>query len=233
MRGHFLITSLSYRHDISAAFKKGNKVKLKDYKELLCTGIVTEECFKVLCKEQNSHGKFKMNDIWNFLIHFKLATVIQVPKSLYIPALIPDIKETHLKARITEINKSPSTLGFYYSFEKSDQVFGLFSHLLGQLASTKHFYKMEQPGIYLQEGFSAKIESRKLGVVAAMAGFLTWTDQDQTDEVQFVVAERDCNHFDTNQRFGRHKVFFLVLFFFGKKSFCSFRDNSRHFLFRA
>ena len=77
---------------------------------------------------------------------------------------------------------------------------------------------MEQPGIYLQEGFSAKIESRKLGVVAAMAGFLTWTDQDQTDEVQFVVAERDCNHFDTNQRFGRHKVFFLVLFFFGKKS---------------
>ena len=159
-----------------------------------------------------------MNDIWNFLIHFKLATVIQDPKSLYIPALIPDIKETHLRTRIAEINKSPSTLGFYYSFEKSDQVLGLFSHLLGQLASSKHFYKMEQPGIYLQEGFSAKIESRKLGVVAAMAGFLTWTDQDQTDEVQFVVAERDCNHFDTNQRFGRHKVFFLVLFFWTKFS---------------
>ena len=65
---------------------------------------------------------------------------------------------------------------------------------------------MEQPGIYLQEGFSAKIESRKLGVVAAMAGFLNWFDQDQTDEIEFLVAERDCNHLDMNKRFGRHKV---------------------------
>ena len=183
---------------------------MKDYKEALFTGIVTRDCFQVLLsqnkKRSDTQGKLDMDDIWQFLIAFRLATEIENPNSLYIPALIPDFKETHLKTRMSEISKSELSRGFYYSFEKCDEVFGLFNKLLGELASSKHFYKMDQPGIHLQEGFSAKIESRKLGVVAAMAGFLNWFDQDQTDEIEFLVAERDCNHLDMNQRFARHKV---------------------------
>ena len=183
---------------------------MKGHKELLYTGIVTRDCFEVLFSRNktwnDTQGKLDIDDIWHFLIAFRLATEIENPTSLYIPALIPDFKERHLKTRMSEISKSNLTLGFYYSFEKCDEVFGLFNKLLGQLASSKHFYKMDQPGIHLQEGFSAKIESRKLGVVAAMAGFLNWFDQDQMDEIEFLVAERDCNHLDENKRFGRHKV---------------------------
>ena len=183
---------------------------VKDHKEVLYTGIVKRDCFEVLFdqyKNQNhNQDMFHMYDIWNFLIAFHLATEIEEPKSLYIPSLIPDFKERHLKARMSKISKSKLSHGFYYSFEKCDEVFGLFNKLLGQLVSSKHFYKMDQPGIHLQEGFSAKIESRKLGVVAAMAGFLNWFDQDQTDEIEFLVAERDCNHLDMNKRFSRHKV---------------------------
>ena len=198
------------RHDVSEAFQEGNAGKVKDHKELLYTGIVTRDCFEVLFSRNktwnDTQGKLDIDDIWHFLIAFRLATEIENPISLYIPALIPDFKERHLKTRMSEISKSNMTLGFYYSFEKCDEVFGLFNKLLGQLASSKHFYKMDQPGIHLQEGFSAKIESRKLGVVAAMAGFLNWFDQDQMDEIEFLVAERDCNHLDMNKRFGRHKV---------------------------
>ena len=184
---------------------------VKEHKEMLYTGIVTRECFKVLFSQNRSQnstqGKLDMDDIWHFLVAFRLATEIENPKSLYIPALIPDFKERHLKTRMAEISKGKLSRGFYYSFEKCDEVFGLFNKLLGQLASTKHFYKMDQPGIDLREGFSAKIESRKLGVVAAMSGFLTWFEQDQTDEIEFLVAERDCNHLDMDKRFGRHKVY--------------------------
>ena len=108
---------------------------------------------------------------------------------------------------MAEIRKSKMTLGFYYSFEKCDKVFGLYNQLLSRLASSKHFFKMEPTGIDLHECFSAKIENRKLGVVAAMAGFLKWSDAEQTDKVEFLVAESDCNNIDMNdQRFGRHKV---------------------------
>ena len=195
---------------MSEAFKDGNAGKVKGHKELLYTGIVTRDCFEVLFSQNKNRndiqGRLDMDDIWHFLIAFRLATEIENPESLYIPALIPDFKERHLKARLTEMSKSKLSRGFYYSFEKCDEVFGLFNKLLGQLASSKHFYKMEKPGIYLQEGFSAKIESRKLGTVAAMAGFLNWFDQGQMDEIEFLVAERDCNHLDMNQRFARHKV---------------------------
>ena len=44
--------------------------------------------------------------------------------------------------------------------------------------------------------------------VAAMAGCLKWFDQSQeeADEIEFIVAERDWNHYDPDRRFGRHKV---------------------------
>ena len=85
-------------------------------------------------------------------------------------------------------------------------VFGLFNNLLGELASSKHFYKEEQPGIHFQAGFSVKIENRKLGDVAAMEGSLRWHEDDQTDIVEFFLVERDCNRLDLDNPFGRHKV---------------------------
>ena len=183
---------------------------LKDRKELLNTGIVGKRCFEALFDQYKNRNQaydmFHWHDIWHFLIAFHLATEIEEPKSLYIPALIPDFKERQLKTRMEEISKNKLTLSFFYSFDKCEKVFGLFNKLLSQLASKKHFYKMDHAGIQLREGFSAKIENRKLGVVAAMAGFLKWSDAEQTDKVEFLVAESDCNNLDVNERFGRHKV---------------------------
>ena len=206
-----------FRHNMFEAFKDGNlPPTVKDRKELLNTGIVREKCFEALFdqyKNRNqAHDMFHMQDIWHFLIAFHLATEIEEPKSLYIPALIPDFKERQLKTRMEEIRKNKLTLGFFYSFDKCDKVFGLFSKLLSQLASRKHFYMTEHPGIHLREGFSAKIENRKLGMVAAMAGILKWSDAEQTDKVEFLVAESDCNNLDEKPRFDRHKVLLFQVF---------------------
>ena len=179
---------------------------------MINTGIVTEDCFRLLFNQSHSKnpstGALSMDDIWNFLIAFKLASKIEEPASLYIPALIPDLKETHLKQKLDDISKDEASRGFYYSFAKCDKVFGLFSRLLCQLASKTYFYKTEDPGITFSESFSAKIENRKLGIVAAMAGRLQYFDQDhyQTDEIEFIVAEKDCNDVDADRRFGTHKV---------------------------
>ena len=131
------------RHDVSDAFKERNAGLVKGHKKLLYTGIVTRDCFEVLFSHNKNRndtpGKFDMDDIWHFLVAFNLATEIKKHNSLYIPALIPDFKESHLKRRTTEISKGKLTLGFYYSFEKCDEVFGLFNKLLSQLASSKHF----------------------------------------------------------------------------------------------
>ena len=69
---------------------------------------------------------------------------------------------------------------------------------------------MEDPGIKFEESFSAKIENRKLGIVAAMAGRLQYFDQDQfqTDEIEFIVAEKDWNDIGADRRFSTHKVDF-------------------------
>ena len=92
-----------------AAFKEGNAGMVKDHKELLYTGIVTRDCFEVLFsqnkKQNGTQGKLDMDDIWHFLIAFQLATEIENPKSLYIPALIPDFKERHLKTRMAKCNR--------------------------------------------------------------------------------------------------------------------------------
>ena len=179
---------------------------------MINTGIVTEDCFRLLFNQSHSKnpstGALSMDDIWNFLIAFKLASKIEEPASLYIPALIPDLKETHLKQKLDDISKDEASRGFYYSFAKCDKVFGLFSRLLCQLASKTYFYKTEDPGITFSESFSAKIENRKLGIVAAMAGRLQYFDQDQyqTDEIEFIVAEKDWNDVGADRRFGTHKV---------------------------
>ena len=175
-------------------------------------GIVERDCFKVLLNQGPNQaideGVLSIGDIWNFLVQFNLATEIKEPESLYIPALIPDENETSLRQRLSRISKSEAARGFYYSFDKCDETFGLFSKLLCQLASKKHFYMVKDPGIMFDKGFSVKIENRQLGIVAAMAGCLKWFDQSQeeADEIEFIVAERDWNHYDPDRRFGRHKV---------------------------
>ena len=179
-------------------------------------GIVTRHCFNILFNQSESlnhvQGTLASEDIRNFLIAFQLATEIQNSESLYIPSLIPHINEEPVKARVAEISKSKAARGFYYSFEKCDEVFALFSKLLCRLASKKYFYKMKEPGITFRKGFSAKIENRKLGTVAAMTGHLKWSDQEHTDEVEFSVAERDCNELKMDRPFGIHKVYILILF---------------------
>ena len=191
------------RHDISETFIERAAGMVKEHKELISTGIVRRDCFEALVSH---NSKFDTEDLWQFLIAFHLATEIEQPRSLYIPALIPDFMEARIKAELADAKKDKLTLGFYYCFEKCDKVFGLFNKLLGELASSEHFYKEEQPGIHLQAGFSAKIENRKLGDVAAMVGSLRWHEEDQTDIIEFFLVERDCNHLDVNKRFGRHKV---------------------------
>ena len=180
---------------------------LTQHQELIRTGVVRRDCFEALInKSRNSQSKFGIDDIWHFLVAFNLATEIKQPRSLYIPTLIPDIMEKRIKERLALAKRAKLTRCYYYCFEKSDKVFGLFNKLLGGLASREHFYKEEQPGIQLREGFSAKIENRKLGEVAAMAGSLKWHEDNQTDTIEFFVVERDCNHLVLDKRFGRHKV---------------------------
>lgn len=213
---HFLVVVLLTfnltRHDLSEAFKGRYAGKVKEHREAINKGIVTEDCFRLLysqCENKSpSTGALSMDDIWNFLIAFKLASRIEEPRSLYIPALIPDLKEEHLNRKFQDTSRDEASRGFYYSFAKCDKVFGLFSRLLCQLASKTYFYKTEDPGITFSESFSAKIENRKLGIVAAMAGRLQYfdQDQDQTDKIEFIVAEKDCNDVGADRRFGTHKV---------------------------
>ena len=49
-------------------------------------------------------------------------------------------------------------------------------------------------------------------MVAAMAGILKWSDAEQTDKVEFLVAESDCNNLDQKPRFDRHKVLLCQVF---------------------
>ena len=215
---------------MSEAFKGGNDGKVRDHKEMINIGMISKECFKILYDQSQSQtssvGRISMGDIWNFLIAFKLASPIEEPESLYVPALIPDVKEAHLKERLTDISKSEGALGFYYSFKKCDRVIGLFNSLLCQLASRRYFYKTEDPGVTFEESFSAKIENRNLGIVAAMAGSLQYFDQVQnnTTEIEFIVFEKDWNHYDTDRRFGRHKV--ILLFSFSSSNY--FPPGHRH-----
>ena len=206
---NLIFNKIISRHDISKVMREEFADMVKDHTELIYTGIVERECFEALVtNSRTSQSKYGAEDIWHFLIAFNLATEIKRPMSLYIPSLIPDHMEDRLNARLAEAKRDKLTLGFHYCFEKCDKVFGLFNKLLVELASSKYFYKEEQPGVDFQAGFSVKIENRKLGDVAAMEGSLRWheDDQSQTDIVEFFVVERDCNFHDLDKRFGRHKV---------------------------
>ena len=54
-----------------------------------------------------------------------------------------------------------------------------------------------------------KIENRRIGIVAAMHGFLKWCVDESTKTVEFVIVEKDVNNVSANSTdlsFARHKV---------------------------
>ena len=207
------------RHDASKAFEECETQK--DRLAMEQKGIVSDSCFEVLFNDYNpksDQGRLTAEELKKFLIIFRLATQTKENTALYIPALIPDSNREAVEEKLQEIRKSTSTRGFYFSFKRCDNVLMIFSLLLSELALEKNYF--EKNGITFWKGFSAKIESRRLGTVAAMSGQLTWTEAGLTDVVEFVVTEKDCNDNSSDLRFARHKVSSIVFcpIFFG---FCS------------
>ena len=89
------------RHDISETFIERADGMVQEHKELICTGIMRRDCFEALFS-QNRDSKFDTEDVWHFLIAFHLATAIKQPRSLYIPALIPDFMEARINAELAD-----------------------------------------------------------------------------------------------------------------------------------
>ena len=204
-----LITALRkvIRHDVSEAFE--DQGHIKDYQEMMTKGFVSKACFEVLMNFNHDNSGFSNDETWALLLQLNLATEIKDPISLYVPALIPDSNEKILINRIKLISEDPNSAGFVYSFQKSDSVSGLYSKFLSKLTSKEYFYGMIDPGIYFKKGFSMKIEKRRIGIVAAMHGFLNWTVDESTKTVEFVIVEKDVNNVSaesTDLSFARHKV---------------------------
>jgi hypothetical protein len=195
------------RHDVKEAFE--DQGAIKDRQEMLMRGIVTKECFKVLMNYNADDNGFSDEEIWNFLIQFKLATEIMEPHSLYIPALIQDSNEKPLIDSIKSISEDKRSAGFLFSFQKCDDVFGLYDKTLCDLASGKNYYGRQNPGLCFKKGFSMKIENRRIGIVAGMQGSFKWTEEDSTKTVEFVIVEKDVNMTSaesTDLSFARYKV---------------------------
>ena len=199
------------RHDASKAFEECETQK--DRIAMEQKGIVSDSCFKVLFNgysPKSEQGRLTAEELKKFLIIFRLATETKDNTLLYIPALLPDTNREAVEDKLRVIQKSSSTRGFYFSFKRCDNVLMIFSLLLSELASDKFYF--EKNGITFWKGFSAKIESRKLGTVAAMSGQLTWTEEGVKDVVEFVVTEKDCNDNSSDLRFARHKVPSFILY---------------------
>ena len=195
------------RHDVSEPFE--DQGDIKDYQEMMTKGFVSKKCFDVLMDFNTENSGFSKEETWDLLIQLNLATEIRDPLSLYVPALVPDSNEKKLINTISDISGSDNSAGFVYSFQKSDSVFGLYSKFLSKLASKEHFYRMKNPGISFTNGFSMKIENRRIGIVAAMHGFIKWAVDESTNKVEFVVVEKDVNNVAgelTDVNFARRKV---------------------------
>ena len=104
----------------------------------------------------------------------------------------------------------PDALAFYYSFQKSEGVSNLYSKLLTRLASKEFFFEFENAGITFHVSFTAKIEERNLGLVAATKGSFKWTIGSINVPIDFIVTEEDNTALD--QRFARYKVAFYDFF---------------------
>ena len=191
--------------------------KNKDCKEILEKGIVSREVFEALhaaanedeSKEEKT-SRLTVDQTWEFLKKLNLATEMKSRDNkpcLYVPSLIPEKNEKEIKKAVAEMRRSKNSLGFYASFTKSDSVTDLYSKLLCRLASKEFFYKEKNPGIRFDLSFAAKIENRKLGIVAGTKGSLAWEGSRGTRiTVNFVIAENDCDNTSEELKFARDKV---------------------------
>ena len=195
-----------FRHDVQVPFRETNFAT--DMREMMEKGFVSERSFQVLVNFQKEESQLSDPEIWDFLIQLHLATPIADPPSLYIPSLIPDVNEKYIKDQLRQFRESDNSVGFHYSFKKCREVSGFYNRILSKLASKEFFYKMKNPGISFRKAYSEKIENRTLGVVGGLNGTLKWTtDRGSSPEIlQFLVLEMDCDNFDKNFKFARHKV---------------------------
>ena len=194
---------MSVRSDVRKALEDKN-VNIKDLKDLLEKGIMRKSCLELLYKP--GPDQLQVEEIWQLLLNFHLATEIKEPPSLFIPSLIPDTNRDKFIGRpgepgiLDKIKKNQDTRGIYFSFNKSNKPYFVFNQILSQLISTNQFTTT------FKKAFASKIENREVGVVAAMSGRLKWNDKGK-EVVNFVVTERDHNAYDRkDQTFGRHKV---------------------------
>jgi hypothetical protein len=131
-------------------------------------------------------------------------TKIKDQGSLYIPALIPEANQELVAAAIKGIQGSLKALGFHYSFQKSEKVSQLYNGLLSRLA--------QEESLMFDTSFAAKIENRSLGMVAGTYGSVKWTTEGKRINLNFAIAELDCNNLCEDSRFARHKVLYAYIF---------------------
>ena len=130
---------------------------------------------------------------------------------LYIPSLIPEKNEERIKNAFEKIKKSPNSLGFHLSLQKSDRMTDIYTNLLCRLASKEFFYKEKNPGIQFGVSFASKIENRSLGLVAGTKGSLMWEGKGGLKTaVDFVIVEIDCDNTNKEMKFARNKVILLI-----------------------
>ena len=177
---------------------------IKDHKNMIQKGFVSQECFNILhaeCYDSSLSSK----ETREFLIALNLATPLPDLSSLYIPSLISGENQACVRKEMRTMEVSPDALAFYYSFKKSESVSNLYSKLLSRLASKEFFYESQNAGITFHVSFAAKIEERNLGVVAATKGTFMWTMGSKNIPMDFIITEEDNTALD--QRFARTKVF--------------------------
>ena len=201
------------RHDVKEVLRDirlKTEVKTADQIELQNKGFMTKSCFEALVSFTKKETQLSGQQIREFLVKLNLATEIKDnDESLYIPSLISSENEGAIKEQLETFKASKDSLGFYYSFQKSDKASQLYNNLLSKLTSKKHFfYKMKVPGIYFEQSYSAKIENRSLGLVAGLHGSLKWTDSNSVSstkqKVDFLLLEYDIQ--DSDMNFATHKV---------------------------
>ena len=190
-------------------------MKHKECRELLKKGIVSKEVFEALHASANEEeaSRLSVDQTWEFLKKLNLATEMNSDEKpcLYVPSLIPETNEKEIKRAVDEMRQSQNSLGFYASFRKSDSVADLYSKLLSRLASKEFFFEEKNPGIRFDLSFAAKIENRRVGIVAGTQGSLTWEgERGSRTTVDFVIVEIDCDNTKKELKFARDKVTHLI-----------------------
>ena len=140
------------RHDIENVFDATSEKELDTLtkSDFLNTGLMSTNCFKALVRfNRDETEHLSEEEIKYFLLELQLAKEIEEPARLFVPSLISSENEQFIREQFKkEYIESEHYLEFHYSIQKFNQTSQLFSCLLTKLASTRFFYKMENPGIH-------------------------------------------------------------------------------------